>query len=532
MSSMRSAPVSVPFKDVISFRYHSFASSLLGSRSDNPIVHQPVNVNACRRARSGLRLSTSQRHNATAANTAKSDDGAKVSVLGRDYPRDALTNVSSSILSKTPLGIHRIPHHPLNILKSRIESHFAARSPGVYAVMDSLHPVVTPKQNFDDLLVAKDHPSRLPNDTYYVNANAVLRTHTSAHQSEVLASRKADGYLLSADVYRRDEIDPTHYPVFHQMEGIRTFPRDSAALRRGAALPSSAGAGPFADAGFRAASDGNPVQPAHDPRDSALVAYHLKDSFEHLVLDLLSHVPRDQLKVRWVDAYFPFTSPSWELEVLYNGKWLELCGCGVMRQEILDDTGNSDRIGWAFGLGLERIAMVLFNIPDIRLFWTQDERFLSQFRSGALATQFQPYSKYPACYKDVSFWLPDPSVRPFHDNDMFEVVRDVAGDLVEDVTLIDTFANKKTNRVSKCFRINYRSMDRCVKCARRSRLFLNLLLLLLSRFHGHALAPCCHDTCTRISSSACRTLTNAEIDTLQDRVREQLAADCGVELRG
>lgn len=132
----------------------------------------------------------------------------------------------------------------------------------------------------------------------------------------------------------------------------------------------------------------------------------------------------------------------------------------------MNHVGQPDKAGWAFGLGLERIAMVLFNIPDIRLFWSKDERFLSQFKSGKI-TQFQPYSKYPPCYKDMSFWLPTGTIdlspgsssgadsassvgagtgagagaaggkgRIFHENDYCEIVREVAGDLVENVTLV------------------------------------------------------------------------------------------------
>lgn len=118
-----------------------------------------------------------------------------------------------------------------------------------------------------------------------------------------------------------------------------------------------------------------------------------------------------------------------------------------------DRPGQPDKAGWAFGLGLERIAMVLFNIPDIRLFWTEDDRFLSQFKSGQI-TQFQPYSKYPPCYKDMSFWLPPNTIdlsstsgrtaaggkgRVFHENDYCEIVREVAGDLVENVTLVSRY---------------------------------------------------------------------------------------------
>ena len=89
-----------------------------------------------------------------------------------------------------------------------------------------------------------------------------------------------------------------------------------------------------------------------------------------------------------------------------------------------------NKIGWAFGLGLERIAMVLFSVPDIRLFWSTDSRFLSQFAHGKI-NAFQPYSKYPLCFRDVSFWVAQNN--NIHENDFCDVVRDTAGDLVEDV---------------------------------------------------------------------------------------------------
>lgn len=108
-------------------------------------------------------------------------------------------------------------------------------------------------------------------------------------------------------------------------------------------------------------------------------------------------------------------------------------------------TGVSNKIGWAFGLGLERIAMVLFGIPDIRLFWSQDPRFTSQFKQGQI-TSFKPYSKQPPCYQDISFWLEDDNDnaisrgrekrQKFHENDFCEIVRDVAGDLAEETKLV------------------------------------------------------------------------------------------------
>lgn len=99
-------------------------------------------------------------------------------------------------------------------------------------------------------------------------------------------------------------------------------------------------------------------------------------------------------------------------------------------------TDVKNRIGWAFGLGLERIAMVLFSVPDIRLFWSEDPRFVQQFKPGEISS-FRSYSRFPPCYKDVSFWTSE-EVK-FHENDLCDVVRDTAGDLVEDVKLVSCF---------------------------------------------------------------------------------------------
>eukprot|EP00958_Prasinococcus_capsulatus_P019812 scaffold2502_cov362-Prasinococcus_capsulatus_cf.AAC.8 len=176
----------------------------------------------------------------------------------------------------------------------------------------------------------------------------------------------------------------------------------------------------------------------------------LKKTLEGLARHLFGDV-----EMRWVDAYFPFTEPSMELEIFFNGEWLEVLGCGVMEQEILEGCSLGDRRAWAFGLGLERLAMVLFEIPDIRLFWTDDERFTKQFKAGEL-TKFKSYSKYPPCFKDIAFWIND----SFTENNFCEVVRGVAGDLVEEVKLIDEFTHPKKGMTSHCYRITYRSMER------------------------------------------------------------------------
>ncbi len=282
---------------------------------------------------------------------------------------------------------------------------------------------------------------------------------------------------------------------------------------------------------FNAAT--NPQQPEHHHEEVRIVACHLKRSLEALVAKVFDaakqagiasgqldrNVAQEPLKVRWVEAYFPFTSPSYELEVHWQGEWLELLGCGVVQQRLLHNAGVGDRIGWAWGLGVERLAMILFGIPDIRLFWSEDPRFLNQFRHGRI-TRFQPFSKFPACYKDVAFWTnpsspitisdhhvknpeesgTDPGLAAsaggnatkapptaFHENDVMEIVRDVAGSLAEDVKLVDEFVHPTSGRKSRCYRINYRSLE--------------------------------------------RTLTNEETNWLHQEVARRLVRDLGVELR-
>jgi phenylalanyl-tRNA synthetase alpha chain len=270
------------------------------------------------------------------------------------------------------------------------------------------------------------------------------------------------------------------------------------------------------------------------------VVAELKQTLEGLALFLFG----PETQVRWVDAFFPFTHPSFEMEVLFRGEWLEVLGCGVLQHAILDaNVASPEQKGkvqaWAFGMGLERLAMVLFDIPDIRLFWSSDARFLGQFaphadellkigKNGKKPHQFtnikfSPFSKYPGCYKDVSFWLPKADAVPepqgssaggevkphegqsaaalahapasassssssaFHENDLCSLVREVAGDLVENVTLLDSFVHPKTGAESRCYRILFRALD--------------------------------------------RNLTNEEIDVLQEKIRQQIPDRLGLKLR-
>lgn len=148
----------------------------------------------------------------------------------------------------------------------------------------------------------------------------------------------------------------------------------------------------------------------------------------------------DDIKCRWVDAYFPFTHPSWELEIYYENNWLEVLGCGIVRNEILVNAGPSrNTIAYAFGLGLERLAMALYKIPDIRLMWSTDSGFVTQFENVDLNEDitYKPVSSYPQCTNDMSFWLPSHlTIDTFMSNDFYDLVRDVGGDIIEQVCLL------------------------------------------------------------------------------------------------
>lgn len=132
---------------------------------------------------------------------------------------DPNNNVTPYIEKLIGRNLHLIPNHPLNIIKRKIEGYFLALGDG-FEAFDSLDPVVSCTACFDDLNIPPGHPARKPSDTYYLSESTLLRTHTSAHQSELL--RKGhERFLCTGDVYRRDEIDASHYPAFHQMEGVR-----------------------------------------------------------------------------------------------------------------------------------------------------------------------------------------------------------------------------------------------------------------------------------------------------------------------
>lgn len=174
----------------------------------------------------------------------------------------------------------------------------------------------------------------------------MLRTHTSAHEVEVFA-KGMERWLLTADVYRRDEIDASHYPVFHQMEGAKIFGNDPSCIQQiekeTQRLERQLAASNIVTEDVQHISQTNPAQTSHNVRSSEVTAKNLKLCLNSLLYELFAGVAgaskNDPLRVRWIEAYFPFTSPSYEVEVFFRGKWLEILGCGVVLQSTLDRAG-------------------------------------------------------------------------------------------------------------------------------------------------------------------------------------------------
>lgn len=380
-------------------------------------------------------------------------------VLGHSYEVDSMTNVTPSIISRLGRKLLNEPSSPLHQLCRRIERHFVRQHPGIFKFYQIDDPIVSPRENFDELLIGPSHPSRSISDTYHINRQFMLRTHMTAHERSMMA-RGERAFLLAGDVYRRDEIDASHMPVFHQLEGVRIFTVEElwshqerlASTLKSAIDPLAISPGTF--------------PPEYEPE---LVKLAMADLYLTLT-GLMKSIFGSNVQARWQETFFPFTQPSIEAEIEHGGKALELFGSGVLRREVLHPIltakGDSKMIGWAFGMGLERVAMVLHEIPDIRLFWTVDPRFTSQFSGASQGDflgeelppiKFVPFSKYPPIFRDISFFM-DPAT--FQPNGLYEIVRDVGGDLVEAVQLVDEYQDRQRSIHSRCYRIVYRSMAR------------------------------------------------------------------------
>jgi phenylalanyl-tRNA synthetase alpha chain len=224
--------------------------------------------------------------------------------------------------------------HPITRTLRRMETIFRQAGFEVHTgpeVEDEFH-------NFEALNIPEHHPARAMHDTFYFGDGRLLRTHTSPVQ---IRSMRRDGapirLVAPGRVYRCDS-DQTHSPMFHQLEGL--------VVDRGVSFA------------------------------------HLKA----ILHDFLECFFERKVRLRFRPSYFPFTEPSAEVDVEWGDGWLEVLGCGMVHPRVLEfgQIDPEEFTGYAFGMGVERLAMLRYGVDDLRLFFDNDLRFLRQFRQGAV----------------------------------------------------------------------------------------------------------------------------------------------------
>jgi phenylalanyl-tRNA synthetase alpha chain len=232
--------------------------------------------------------------------------------------------------------------HPLTRVQDEIVRIFAGLG---FSVAEGPE-IETDAYNFEALNIPRDHPARDMQDTFYLSPETLLRTHTSPVQIRAMRAQKPPVRIICpGTVYRRDVADITHSPMFHQVEGLAV--------------------------------------------DRGITMADLKGTLTLFAQEMYG--PRS--KIRFRPSFFPFTEPSAEVDVLCflcsgtgcrackQSGWLEILGSGMVHPQVLKNVGYDPEqvTGWAFGMGIERIAMLKYGVDDIRLFFENDLRFLRQF---------------------------------------------------------------------------------------------------------------------------------------------------------
>lgn len=225
--------------------------------------------------------------------------------------------------------------HPVTLTIARINDWFAQLGFSVEQgpeIEDDVH-------NFEALNIPETHPARAMHDTFYFDSGLLLRTHTSPVQVRTMARQAPPLRIIAPGRVYRCDSDQTHTPMFHQIEGLVV--------------------------------------------DKTANFAQLKALLESFLVYFFDD---PELKVRFRPSYFPFTEPSAEVDIATNllgGRWVEVLGCGVVHPNVLSHAGidPEEYTGFAFGLGVERLAMLRFGVPDLRMFFDNDVRFLRQFQA-------------------------------------------------------------------------------------------------------------------------------------------------------
>jgi len=311
-------------------------------------------------------------------------------------------------------------------------------------------PEIVPADvSFDLFNFAADHPARSKSDTYWADDKNILRTHdtvmwyyylTLPEVQQKIKEGKPLGVVCYGKVYRKDEIDNRHMNVFHQFGGLYLAPDNAEQF--------------------------------------------VLDDLKEVLTEVVHSIFGPEVKHRFNPDTFPLHDPSLEVEVEVGGRWIEILGSGMPKKTVLKNFGVEGYNGWAFGFGLERLAIISMELPDIRLLWSNDPRVTSQLTLGRT---YKEVSKFPPVVRDISFVVE----KSFAPNNYFDLIRETVGeDVVEEVKLLDTYSDAAKfgeEKVSYTYRIVYRSLE--------------------------------------------RTLTNDEVDALHKKLEQETATQYGATIR-
>lgn len=338
--------------------------------------------------------------------------------------------------------LSRTEGHPLCELVKK------ARATNALKNLDNIIiPEVVPTAVLFDLFdFAQDHPARSPSDTYFIDKEHALRTHDTVmwHYYLALPEVKARiakgepvGTVCYGKVYRKDEIDNRHMNVFHQFGAWYLQP------------------------------DSMGVMPL--------------DALKEVLAEIVEELFGKGVEYKFLDDTFPYTDPSLQIEVKVGDRWIEIMGGGMPKKVVLKNMGVEGYNGWAFGFGLERLAIISMELPDIRLLWSQDPRVTSQLKLGQ---KFKEVSKYPPVVRDISFIV----ASSFQPNNYFDLIRETVGEeMIEEVQLLDKFENAAKfgeGKVSYTYRVVYRSLERTLTAEEVDALHKKLEAATVETYHA------------------------------------------------
>lgn len=255
----------------------------------------------------------------------------KLLIQQTTYDTDDWTNISARFEPFVGADLFKKWNHPLRLAQEEIVSLLKKQNPDL-PVLKNLNPIEP------NTSIEKD------SNTFYVNRNLILRTHTVNRTVQLLKSH--NDFVMVVDLYRKCQMDAMHFPAFHRVNFVRTFVSNA-------------------------------------QREIT----HLKDEQQTFLIEMARHLIGSDVQYRWTDANSATTKPSWMFEIYHQNEWQRISRGGLIRNEIFEKSERPDSVGWEIAINLDRLAMTLYNIFDIRQLWNASPNFLRQFEPKTILSK-------------------------------------------------------------------------------------------------------------------------------------------------